>query len=119
MIVLETTRLYLRHWVPDDWKRFAVLATDPRVMRYLGGGQGWSEERIRKFVDGGIKAANTRGWILWPVIFKQDSELIGICGFNSAYAPEVEIGWWLRPGYWGQRVGTEIAGAVVGDGRGE
>src|SRR4051812_11344824 len=113
MIILETSRVYLRDWVPDDWKRFAILATDPRVMRYLGDGQPWSDERIRKFVDGGIDAAQTRGWILWPVICKQDSELIGICGFNSAYAPEVEIGWWLRPEYWGKGLATEVAAAVM------
>jgi RimJ/RimL family protein N-acetyltransferase len=113
MIILETNRAFLREWVPDDWKRFAILATDPRVMRYIGDGQPWSDERIRKFIDGGIVAAQTRGWILWPMICKADSELIGICGFNSAYAPEVEIGWWLRPEYWGKGLATEVAAAVM------
>jgi hypothetical protein len=35
MIICETERLYLREWVPDDWKRFRPLATDPRVGKRL------------------------------------------------------------------------------------
>lgn len=112
-MIIDTPRAYVRDWVPDDWKRFAILATDPRVMCYIGDGQLWSEERVRKFVNGGIEAATTRGWILWPVICKQDSELIGVCGFNSAYAPDVEIGLWLRPEYWGRGLATAVAAAVM------
>ena len=35
MVICETERLYLREWVPDDWKRFRPLATDPRVLPYI------------------------------------------------------------------------------------
>ena len=113
LIVLETERLLIRQWVPDDWKRLRPLVTDPRVLRYIGDGKPWSDERIRKFVDGGIQQAQLRGWVLWPVIYKQDSELIGFCGFNSTFAPDVEIGWWLLPEYWGRGLATEAARAVL------
>jgi ribosomal-protein-alanine N-acetyltransferase len=113
MIIVETERLFVRQWVPDDWKRLRPLATDPRVLKYIGDGRPWSDERIRKFVNGGIEKTKTRGWILWPIIQTADAELIGFCGFNDGYAPDVEIGWWLRPDYWGKGLATEAARAVM------
>jgi ribosomal-protein-alanine N-acetyltransferase len=113
-IVLETDRVYLRQWMPDDVDRFRPIATDPRVIQYIGDGQPWPQERIRRFVLGAIEAAKTRGWVLWPVIHKRDRcALIGICGFNGAFEPEIEIGWWLAPQYWGQGIATEIAAATM------
>jgi len=113
MIVLHTPRVYLRHWVRDDWKRFAVLAQDPRVVRYIGDGRPWTNQRVKDFVEGGIKQQGTRGWVLWPVIHSAEAELIGICGFNGAFEPDVEIGWWLSPNHWGQGLATEMATAVM------
>ena len=112
-IVLETERLLVRQWVHDDWKRLRLLTTDPLVLRYIGDGQPWSDERTRKFVDGGIQQAQSRGWVLWPLIHKQDAELIGFCGFNSTFAPDVEIGWWLLPAYWRRGLATEAARAML------
>lgn len=113
MIFLETERACLRQWVSDDWTQLRALAQDPRVMQHIENGDLWPDDRIRRFVDGGIAASQTRGWILWPVIYKADSQFIGICGFNAAFAPEVEIGWWLRPEYWRQGIATEVAAAVM------
>ncbi|HZZ44522.1 MAG TPA: GNAT family N-acetyltransferase [Tepidisphaeraceae bacterium] len=113
MILVETPRTYLRQWVPDDWIRLRILAQDPRVMKNIGNGDLWSDEKCRQFVDGGIAIEPTRGWLLWPVIYKVDSEFIGISGFNSAFPPDVEIGWWLRPEYWGKGIATEVATAVM------
>lgn len=113
MVVLETERLFLREWVPDDWKRFRPLATDPRVLRFIGRSEPWSDERIRASLNSAITKARTRGWILWPVIHRDDAELFGFCGFGDGFPPDVEIGWRLRPEYWGQGLATEAAKAVL------
>ena len=113
MLILETSRLFLRPWLPDDWLALRVLATDPRVMKHIGGGEPWSDKRIQRFVRGGIEKAKTRGWILWPVIHKESDDLIGICGFNDGFPPDPELGWWLRPDHWGQGLATEIASATM------
>ncbi|HVX10779.1 MAG TPA: GNAT family N-acetyltransferase [Pirellulales bacterium] len=113
MILLETERLFVREWAHDDWKRFKPLATDPRVLKYIGRGELWSDERVQQFVWRGIETAKTRGWILWPVIHRADTELIGFCGFSDGFQPDVELGWRLRPDYWGRGLATEIARAVM------
>jgi len=111
--LVETARPPFRRWQPDDVPAFRQLATDPRVMQYVGDGTPWAEERIRRFVEGGIAAQSSRGWALWPVVHKTGRRIIGICGFNAAFAPEVEIGWWLAPEHWGKGIATEVAGAVM------
>jgi ribosomal-protein-alanine N-acetyltransferase len=50
---------------------------------------------------------------LWPVIHREDAELIGFCGFADGFPPDVEIGWRLRPDYWGKGFATEAAIAVM------
>jgi ribosomal-protein-alanine N-acetyltransferase len=112
MVLIETERLFIRQWVPDDWKRFRPLGRDPRVLEYLVT-EPWSDERIQLFINKGIEVAKTRGWILWPVIHRDDAELIGFCGFGDGFPPDVEIGWRLLPEYWECGLATEAAKAVM------
>jgi RimJ/RimL family protein N-acetyltransferase len=112
MVLVETERLFVRQWVPDDWKRFRPLGTDPRVLEYLAT-EPWPDERIRRFINKGIEVAKTRGWILWPVIHREDAVLIGFCGFSDEFPPDVEIGWRFLPEYWGKGLATEAARAVM------
>lgn len=109
----ETERLYLREWVPDDWLRFRPLATDPRVLRYIGDGKPWPDEQIKARIVNWIEVGRQRGWILWPVIHREDAALIGFCGFWDGFQPDVEIGWRLLPEYWGRGLATEAAAAVM------
>jgi RimJ/RimL family protein N-acetyltransferase len=103
----------VRQWLAEDWERLPPIATDPRVLRYIGDGRPWSEERIRRFVEGGIEASRTRGWVLWPLVHKPDGQFIGFAGFNNGFAPEVEIGWWLAPAYWGRGLATKAGRALL------
>jgi RimJ/RimL family protein N-acetyltransferase len=111
-ILIETERLFLRQWVPDDWVRFRPLGNDPRVLEFLNT-EPWSDERIKNFINKGIEMAQTRGWILWPVIHRADAVLLGFCGFSDLFPPDVEIGWRLLPEYWGRGLATEAATAVL------
>jgi RimJ/RimL family protein N-acetyltransferase len=112
MVLVETERLFIRQWVPDDWKRFRPLGTDPRVLEYLHT-EPWSDQRIQRFINRGIEVARTRGWILWPVIHREDAALIGFCGFSDEFTPDVEIGWRFLPECWGRGLATEAATAVM------
>ena len=52
--VLTTRRLHLRQWQPDDWLLLRPIVTDERMLRYIGRGEAWSDERIQTFVNGGM-----------------------------------------------------------------
>ncbi len=113
MIVLETNRLYLREWVPDDWIRFKPLVVDPRVVRHINPGEPVTDDRIENRVREYRHFGQTRGWHFWPVIHRADAKLIGFCGFSDGFPPDIEIGWRLLPDYWGQGLATEIAAATL------
>jgi ribosomal-protein-alanine N-acetyltransferase len=81
-IVLETPRLILREWRPDDWVRFKPIATDPRVIRYVGTGQVPSDEQIRSYIETARKLYRDEGFCLWPLVYRENRELIGFCGLD-------------------------------------
>ena len=109
-IILETNRLRFATWIKEDWKDFKKIATDPLVVRYLGTGEAWPEERIKEFVARQIENWEKHGICLWKILPKDSDALIGICGLQRLpEGPDVEIGWWLAPSHWGQGLATEAA----------
>jgi len=115
--MLETARMRLLPWQPDDWLLLRPIATDPQVMRYISDGQPWPDERIREFVGRQIDHFDKLGYCLWKLLLKETSEMIGFCGLQPLDGTaETEIGWWLARAWWGQGLATEAARAALLDG---
>jgi len=105
----DTDRLRFTVWDDRDWIPFSTLATDPQVMRYISEGV-WPEDRIREFVTRQIAGYREGGYCLWKLVEKATDSLVGICGLQPLpETQEVEIGWWLRPAFWGQGLATAAA----------
>ena len=85
--MLETTRLRLLSWQPDDWLQLKPIAQDPEVMRYISNGQPWPDERVREFVERQVAGLEARGFCFWRLIDKHTQEMIGFCGLQ----PMVDI----------------------------
>jgi ribosomal-protein-alanine N-acetyltransferase len=113
-VIVETDRLRFATWKGEDWKEFRKLTSDPLVVRYLGTGEPWPDERVQEFV-----ARQCENWkkyriCLWKLLPKDSDALIGICGLQHVpEGPDVEIGWWLAPSHWGQGLATEAARHVL------
>ena len=115
--ILETPRLRLLPWQPDDWLQLRPIAQDPEVMRYISNGQPWPDERIREFVARQVACFEARGFCLWRLIEKHTQEMIGFCGLQPLVeTPEIEIGWWLARNSWGRGLATEAALEATRDG---
>ena len=109
-VILQTDRLRFAIWAKEDWKDFSNLASDPLVVRYLGNGVPWPDERVKEFVARQIESWEKHGICLWKVFPNGSDTLIGICGLQRLpEGPDVEIGWWLAPSHWGQGLATEAA----------
>jgi [ribosomal protein S5]-alanine N-acetyltransferase len=115
--MLETARMRLLPWQPDDWLQLRPIATDPQVMRYISDGKPWPDERIREFASRQVAHFDRFGYCLWKLLRKDSPEMIGFCGLQPLDGTaETEIGWWLARAWWGRGLATEAARTVLRDG---
>lgn len=112
-IVIETERLFLREWFPEDFYHFKPIATNPNVMQFIGTGELWSDDRIEQFIAKNISLYKKYGFCLWALIHRETATLIGLCGLSPLSQDEIEIGWWLDPEYWGKGLAPEAAVAAM------
>ncbi|MBD5333906.1 MAG: GNAT family N-acetyltransferase [Bacteroides sp.] len=116
MKYIETDRLILRSWRPEDLPLFAAINKDERVMRYFPATL--TEEQTESFYNR-IQAEFDRvGWGLYAVELKSDGIFIGYVGlhgigFDADFTPGVEIGWRLAADYHNQGLATEAAEEVL------
>lgn len=114
MTILQTPRLLLATWYSSDIDVFRPIATDPEVMRYIGIGEPWEDERIARFITRQIDNYNRFGYCMWKLMDRQSGKLVGLCGLEPlAETGMVEIGWWLATDCWGKGLATEAAQAVL------
>lgn len=116
---IETPRLRLRRWLPEDAAPFAALNADPDVMRHFPAPLSRSEsdamiERIGAHFD-------RNGFGLWAAEAKDGARFIGFIGlaiprFEAHFLPGVEIGWRLAQPFWGSGLASEGARAALGFG---
>jgi len=114
MTILETERLTLRVFQPEDIEEFAPLEADPEVMRFYPSGprpREWAERGVGYF----IRRQEQHGFSLWSVIHRADARFIGYCGLVPQMIDgreEVEVGYKFAHAYWGWGLATEAACAV-------
>lgn len=109
---LQSERLVLRCWRPEDREPFAVLNADPRVMEFLG--EPLSRERSDLLADSIEARFESQGFGFWALELPGTAPFIGMAGLNvprfeAPFMPAVEIGWRLDPRYWGHGYATEAA----------
>lgn len=115
-IILQTERLFLRHWQDSDLHRFADLNADPLVRRYfptlLSRAESDAEaDKIRR-------AMSKNSYGFWAAELKDDNQFIGFVGLynvtiDAHFSPAVEIGWRLAHKYWNRGYATEGARAAL------
>lgn len=114
MTVLETQRLLIEDWQQEDWQAFRYIASNPEVMRFIGDGQIWDDERIQQWVRRQIDNRAELGFAFWKLVDKTTGRLIGHCGMQYlANTGDIEIGWWLAQDCWGRGLATEAARRVL------
>jgi RimJ/RimL family protein N-acetyltransferase len=115
---VETERLHLRRWRPDDRAAHAAIWADPAVWESLRPGTDDPTAAATESFDRHLRHWNQHGWGLWAVVDRSSREVIGWLGaahptFIPELAGEIEIGWVLRSPYWGRGLATEGARAAA------
>ena len=103
MIVVETPRLLLRHYVPADVDALSEVLRDRENMRFYPNPferadvEAWIEKCLRRCREDGIG--------LWALILKADYQFAGDCGLALQEVDgviETEVGYRLARQYQGQ-----------------
>jgi ribosomal-protein-alanine N-acetyltransferase len=113
--VLETERLRLRQVTPADTPDMLRLMGDPRVTRFLGRAPFTTTEEAAGRVQMFENEFKERKGLGWGITLRTDGQFIGICRYTriDAYHSRAEIGYLLRPEWWGQGVMAEAVGAAL------
>ena len=111
--ILETQRLLLRHFVPEDSIHFFEMNNNPKVIQYTGDTPFKNLEDALSFAAG-YDAYQKTGIGRYAVIRKSDMQFLGWCGLK--YHPQerkVDIGFRIYEEFWNQGYATESAKAVI------
>jgi len=114
---LETPRLYLRRFTPDDAPLLYELDSDPEVMRYISKGQPTPLEAIESKVLPRWLAYYEQGDHVgyWATHEQASGAFIGWFHFrpNRDLPEDMELGYRLMRSMWGQGYATEGSRAII------
>ena len=134
-IVLQTKRLILRHFTPDDLDDLAAIYADADVMRFIGDGSvktreqtaammefaftdnrhAWTPQTLERLPQLARAIERDAHFSLWATVYKPDNRLIGRCGllaWDLDGRKETEVGYVLAKAYWARGLATEAARAI-------
>ncbi len=116
ILILKTSRLKLRRWLPQDETVFAAINADAKVMEHFPQPFSYQEscEQIKRF----NQSIDENGFGFFACELIATGELIGMVGlsrprFEAHFTPCVEIGWRLAEKFWGQGLAFEAAKEVL------
>lgn len=117
-VYLETERLILRRFTPDDVDLATALDADPDVMRYINGGRPTPREEIRDdYLPSWIayyEAGDRYGF--WAAIEKGTGSFLGWFHLRPREGDpddEPELGYRLIAPSWGRGYATEVSRALI------
>jgi RimJ/RimL family protein N-acetyltransferase len=111
---LETARLRLRPFAPDDLDALCRITADGEVMRYIGDGHPITRAETETNLRNIMATFNRRGFGRWAVEEKAGGALLGYCGLaHPAESPGVELVYMLARRAWGRGLASEASAAVL------
>ena len=119
MTVLQTDRLLLRHFNPDDAPFILALLNEPSFLRYIGDKKVRTLDDARNYIlTGPVATYSKHGFGLYQVELKDSHTPIGMCGLlKREELPQPDIGFAFLPDFWNKGFAFEAAAAVLNDAR--
>lgn len=124
-IIIETERLLLREFVPEDDAALFKLDSNPDVHRYLGNKPVQHIAEVREVISFIRWQYAEYGIGRWVVIVKETGEFAGWSGLKyitnlwNGHINFHDVGYRLHPDHWGKGYATESAKASLAYGFGQ
>ncbi len=116
MVVLETPRLILRHFMAHDLEPLFSLYSDPEIRQYFPDGtrtRDQTKEELDWFRHGHPDFPRLG---LWATVDRSSGAFVGRCGllpWRIEGQREVELAYVIDRSRWGQGLATEASVAIV------
>ena len=114
-VILDTVRLFMRHFTVADAPFMLRLVNEPSWIKYIGDRKVYSLEDAENYLlNGSIKSYQEHGFGFYPVFLKGTETPIGTCGFaKRPFLEHPDFGFAFLPEYTGQGYATEVAVATL------
>jgi ribosomal-protein-alanine N-acetyltransferase len=113
-ITIQTPRLVLRPWQPDDAGRLFEILQEEDLLRYFPRTSPPPFERVERYIAHHQAHWQERGYGHWAVVPRAESFVIGWTGLEFLPdSQETEVAYLLSRAYWGKGYATEAACAAV------
>ena len=110
---MKTKQIGFSKWGQDDLELATVLWGNAEVTRYICASGKFSKDDIEERLNTEILNEKNHRVQYWPVFELATDNLIGCCGLRPYAEKEYEIGFHLRPEFWGKGYAKEAASAVI------
>ena len=112
---LKTKRLGFSHWEKENLETAYSLWGDKKVTKYLSAAGIFTREETLERLNLEIENEKLYGIQYWPVFELKTGEFTGCCGLRPYKNSEkiFEIGFHLKPEYWGMGYGKEAAENMI------
>ena len=111
--IMETERLILREYVPEDFDALYEILSDPETMQHYPAP--FDADKVRGWIAWNLDNYGKYGFGLWAVVLKETGKFIGDCGItiqNIDGEKLPEIGYHIHKKHWRRGFAKEAARAV-------
>jgi RimJ/RimL family protein N-acetyltransferase len=111
--ILETRRLRLREFRPDDLDELAAMVADEEQMRFYPGPR--TRDEAAAWIGRNLSFYEQHGFGFWLIEARETQAFLGYCGIRPLELegrPGTEIGWHTQKASWNRGIATEAAAGV-------
>ena len=113
-LIIETGRLLLRQFTPDDVPALEAVLSDPVAMKWYAAP--FDHDGVQHWIERNMARYEREGCGLLAMVLKSSGEMIGDCGCvvqEIEGRNEVEVAYHVRRDLWGNGYATEAARACM------
>lgn len=110
---MSAERIGFSKWEEQDYQLAESLWGDPEVTRYICVSGIFSLEDVARRLKQEIANDREYGIQYWPIFEIGSNAFVGCCGLRPRNVNEYEIGFHLRPEFWGRGYAAEAAKTVI------